>query len=313
SVLDNPGNTPMVRLQMADSPGVDLYSKLEFCNPTGSMKDRAACYIIENLLKQEEIDQNTTLIESATGNFGIALASYCKKYGLKFICVVDPNITPLTELLIRSTGAEVFKVTEADENGRYTLARSREVNRLLKEIENSYYVNQYANRYNAEAYSETLALEICNELDHLDYLFVNITFGGTITGISGTIKKKFPNVKVIGVDILGSAVLGYPSPNTYIPGISTSMVPEILKQAEIDDVVMLDEMSAVSMCYELLENHAIFAGRYSGAAFGAVKKYFGEEPPAEKTNVVAIFPDRGERFIDTIYNKTWVTDFMNRT
>ncbi len=310
NILERVGGTPMIRLELEELPRVRLYSKMEFYNPTGSVKDRAASYIIDKLLKLGEINQETTIIESSSGNFGIALSAYCKLRGLKFICVVDPHITRVNEMLIRSRGAEVIKVTEQDENGGYLLNRIRKVKELRESIENSYWVNQYGNPYNAEAYGETLAVEICEALDPVDYIFLGISSGGTITGVSGRIKKRFPNVQVIGVDIIGSVIFGFPPQKRYIPGIGSSMVPDILKQAKIDGVVMMDEISTIRMCHELLERHFVFAGGSSGSAYGAVKKYFQDNPPERDLNVVTIFPDRGERYVDTVYNEEWYTDFI---
>ena len=310
SILDSVGNTPMVWLDMEEFGHINLYSKLEFYNPTGSVKDRAACYILKKLLELQEIDQDTTIIESSSGNFGVALSAYCKKNRLKFICVVDPCISPINEMLIRSMGSHVIKVTVLDENGGYLLNRIRKVNSLLQNIRNSYWINQYANPYNAEAYTKTLAEEICNSLDNIDYIFLGISSGGTITGVSRKIKEKFPEAKVIGVDIIGSVIFGHPPKKRYIPGIGSSMVPKILKMAQIDDVVMMDEVSTIQMCHELLERYNIFAGGSSGSAYGAIKKYFTNTPPDKDVNVVTVFPDKGDRYSTTVYDENWSNDFI---
>ncbi|HLP61058.1 MAG TPA: 2,3-diaminopropionate biosynthesis protein SbnA [Candidatus Deferrimicrobium sp.] len=309
-ILENVGNTPMIQIKIEEIGNINLYAKLEFYNPTGSVKDRAAYYIIEKLLRLKEINKDTTIIESSSGNFGIALSAYCRKYGLKFICVVDPHINRVNEMLIRFSGAQVIKVTEPDENGGYLLNRIRKVIELQKEIDNSYWVNQYGNPYNAEAYSETLAEEIIAEMDRLDYVFLGISSGGTITGVSCKIKKKFPNAKVIAVDIVGSVIFGHPPKKRFIPGIGSSMVPSILKSAKIDDVVMMDEITTIRMCHELVKRYNIFAGGSSGSAFGAIKKYFKEKILDKEAHIVTIFPDRGERYGDTIYNEEWVANFI---
>ena len=310
NILENVGNTPLIRIKIEEIKNISLYAKLEFYNPTGSVKDRAANYIIKKLLDLKEINKDTTLIESSSGNFGISLSAYCRKYGLKFIGVVDPHINRINEMLIRYNGAKVIKVTEPDENGGYLLNRIRKVNALQKEIDNNYWVNQYGNPYNAEAYSETLAEEILAKMDHLDYVFLGISSGGTITGVSCKIKKKFPDAKVIAVDIVGSVIFGHPPKKRYIPGIGSSMVPSILKNAKIDDVVMMDEITTIQMCHELVKRHNIFAGGSSGSVYGAIKKYFIEKVPDKETHVVTVFPDRGERYGDTIYNEEWISNFI---
>ncbi|MCU0290081.1 MAG: 2,3-diaminopropionate biosynthesis protein SbnA [Acidobacteria bacterium] len=309
-ILEIVGNTPMIQMNVEGFHNLNLKAKLEFYNPTGSVKDRAAHYIIKKLLNLKEINKDTTLIESSSGNFGIALSAYCRKFGLKFICVVDPHINRVNEMLIRCNDAQVIKVTEPDENGGYLLNRIRKVNELQKEIANSYWVNQYGNPYNAEAYSETLAEEILAVVDRLDYVFLGISSGGTITGVSSKIKKKFPQAKVIAVDIVGSVIFGHPAKKRFIPGIGSSMVPSILKNAKIDGVVMMDEIGTIQMCHELIKKYNIFAGGSSGSVYGAIKKYFSEKVIEQETHVVTIFPDRGERYGDTIYNEEWVANFI---
>jgi N-(2-amino-2-carboxyethyl)-L-glutamate synthase len=309
-ILNTVGNTPLLSLKMEAFENINLFSKLEFCNPTGSVKDRAASYVIRKLLELREIDHETTIIESSSGNFGIALSAFCKYHGLKFICVVDPCISPLNEQLIKSFGALVIKVTEPDENGGYLLTRIRKVKQLQQELENYYWINQYANPYNAEAYYNSLAVEICTEMSHLDYIFLGISSGGTITGVSQRVKEQYPNIQVIAVDIVGSVIFGHPPQKRYIPGIGSSMVPEILKKAKIDDVVMMDEDTTIEMCHELLEKYNIFAGGSSGSVYGAVKKYFTEHPVHQPVNVMTVFPDKGERYFSTVYNESWNRSFL---
>jgi cysteine synthase A len=215
-------------------------------------------------------------------------------------------------MLIRSFGAEVIKISEPDENGGYLLNRIKKVKELVKEIDNSYWVNQYGNPFNAHAYYLSLGAEICNELGHIDYVFLGVSSGGTITGVSKKIKERFPNAKVIGVDIIGSVIFGHPAQKRYIPGIGSSMVPDILKEAKIDEIVMIDEVSSIKMCHELLNRHYIYAGGSSGSVFAAIKKYFRENRINRKINVVTIFADRGERYTNTIYNKDWCLNFFKK-
>lgn len=311
SNLEMVGNTPIVQLQIPELKNINLFAKLEFYNPTGSVKDRAANYLIKKLLENKEIDKDTTLIESSSGNFGIALSAYCKKNNLKFIAVVDPCILKINEALVNSFGAQVIKVNVPDCNGGYLLNRIKKVKELNNQIDNSYWVNQYANPYNAEAYYHTLGNEICDHVENIDYIFMGVSSGGTITGVSNRVKEKFPHAMVIAVDIVGSVIFGNPPAKRYIPGIGSSMVPEILKKAKIDDVVMIDELSTIEMCHQLLKEHYIFAGGSSGSVFAAVKKYFVEKKINKKVNLVTIFADRGERYANTVYNEKWYRDFKN--
>ena len=285
-------------------PDLDLYLKLEFYNPTGSVKDRAAAYILKRLTELGIINSGTTIVESSSGNFGIALSVYCKKLGLKFCCVIDPNISPINETIIRKLASQVIKVTERDSSGGYMLRRIEKVKEILANVPGSYWINQYANPYNAEAY-QSLGGEICNDVENIDYVFIGVSSGGTITGASIKIKEKMPSAKVIAVDVEGSCIFGGTPKKRYIPGIGSGLVPEILKFAKIDDVVIVDEASSVIKCHELLMKYAIFAGGSSGTVYAGINKYFSNREINRKIKVVAIFPDRGDRYANTVYNEEW--------
>lgn len=313
NILEKIGNTPLVRIKPNGFRNVNVYAKLEHYNPMGSVKDRSALYILGKILDSGEINKDTVIIESSSGNFGVALSAYCKEKGLKFYCVVDPHISPVNEYLIKTLSTKMIKVSDIDENGGYLLNRIRKVKQLQSEIANSYWVNQYGNPYNAEAYGETLGKEICDDMDSMsgiDYIFLGVSSGGTITGISQKVREVYPNAKVIEVDIKGSVIFGGMPKKRYIPGIGSSMVPDILKQAKIDEVFMVDEYDTVEMCHELLKEHYLFLGGSSGSVYFAIKKYFEGRSFDKKQNVVAIFADRGDRYVNTIYNDEWCNNFL---
>lgn len=313
NILEKVGNTPLISIKMEEFRNINLFVKLEAYNPTGSVKDRAASYILRKLLESGSIDQATTIIESTSGNFGVALSAYCRYYGLQFIAVVDPNITTMNEMLIRSNGAKIVKVTQPDKHGGFLLTRIQKVKELISAIENSYWINQYENPLNAGAYYHSLGKEICFQVDQIDFVFLGVSSGGTIAGVSKKIKENFSTVKVVAVDVEGSVIFGQPSKKRYIPGIGSSMVPGILKDAEIDEVVITDELASISACYELLERHSFFVGGSSGSVLAGIKKFFTENNVSGPANVVAVFPDRGERYYDTIYNKEWCDKIIKLT
>jgi cysteine synthase A len=305
SILEKVGNTPLVSLCIDEFANLRLFAKLETYNPTGSVKDRAASYILRKLLERKIIDRRTTIIESTSGNFGVALSAFCKHYGLKFIAVVDSNITAINEMLIVSNGAQLIKVTEPDASGGYLLNRIKKVKELAGSIENVYWVNQYENPLNAKAYYHSLGMELCAEIEEIDYVFLGVSSGGTITGVSQKIKENFRNAQVIAVDVEGSVIFGHPPKRRFIPGIGSSMVPKILQDAHIDDVVMVSELATIDACFELLERYGFFLGGSSGSVFAGIKSYFSTRGLKKITNVACIFPDRGERYCDTLYNKEW--------
>ncbi len=299
-LLSISGQTPLVKLQLPELAHINLFAKLEYYNPTGSIKDRAASYILKTLLQNQEIKQDTTIIESSSGNFGIALAAACRFFNLKFCCVIDPNITKINELILKATCDRVIKVSKPDEYGGYLRTRIETVKDILKHEKNIYWINQYGNPYNRDAY-QRLGDEICDEITDIDYIFVAVSSGGTISGISKQIKSRSPNTKIIAVDSEGSVIFGEKPQKRKIPGIGSSIVPEILKDAKIDDVVIIDENSTISMCNYMLKNQSMFIGGSSGTVMSAVLKYFNGQAYFNKPNVVVIFPDKGDRYIDIIY------------
>jgi len=311
-ILDKIGNTPMVKIEPKGLDDINLYAKLEGYNPMGSVKDRAAAYMLKKGIETGKINKDTIVIESSSGNLGIALSAYCKELGLKFYCVVDPHISPINEYIIKTLSTKIIKVIKPDENGGYLLNRIKKVNQLLKENSNSYWINQYSNPYNPEAYKETLGKEICDELDNIDYIFLGVSSGGTITGLSQKIKGAFPKVKVLAVDIVGSVIFGGVPKKRYIPGIGSSIVPTILKDAKIDEVVTVNEVSTIRMCHELLKDHNLFVGGSSGSVYAAVKKYFKNRKFKKKPTVVVVFADKGDRYINTVYNKNWCDSFLQK-
>jgi cysteine synthase A len=305
SVLDIVGHTPTIALDFPGNERIRLRAKLESYNPTGSVKDRGAGYLMRKLFQVKDINSETTIVESSSGNFGVALAAYCKRAGLRFICVVDPNISQVNETLMHFYGAEVVSVTEPDKNGGFLLNRIRKVKEIIAGIKNSYWINQYENVYNAEAYYYTIGDEICRENEQLDYIFLGVSSGGTVMSVSKKVKEKFPAIKVIAVDVIGSVIFGAPPARRLIPGIGSSLVPPILKDASIDEVVIVDELSTIDMCMELARDYCVFVGGSSGSVYAGIEKYFSNAQLSSDTHVLAVFPDGGWKYLSTIYVESW--------
>lgn len=297
--------TPCVAKKSIDIDNITIHFKLESHNLTGSVKDRAAMYIIEKLLKKKTINSKTKIIESSSGNFGIALAACCKLNGLDFYCVIDPNILPINEFLIYSLGANVIKVTEPDKEMNYLNSRISRVQDFIKENDNSYWVNQYENPLNVEAYCNSLGNEVCDQVPGIDYVFIGVSSGGTIAGLSRKVKERYSNAKIIAVDVKGSIIFGGHSGKRYIPGIGAARVPKNLDLAIIDDICLVWESDVVKYCHKLLREYQIFAGGSSGAVLAAIYNYFANKVVEKEQNIVAIIPDRGERYYSTIYNREW--------
>src|ERR687891_1241932 len=197
--------TPHVRLAME---GVNLFAKLEYTNPVGSIKDRPALWILKRAAERGEIDDDTTVIESSSGNFASALAAFTRLVGLRFIPVIDPNISATYESFLRRLCPTVVKVEERDDTGGFLKTRLQKVKELCATVPNAYWTNQYGNLDAMEAHYELTAAEICADFDSLDYAFIGVSTAGTIAGVSRRLKGQFPNVKIIALDAEGSVLFG---------------------------------------------------------------------------------------------------------
>ncbi len=304
------GNTPLVKL---DFDTINLYAKLEFNNFMGSIKDRAAFGAIEGAIARGEINGNSSVVESSSGNFAISLAAICKSLDMKFVAVIDPSINPIYERNLRLLTDHVVKVTERDPKGGYLLTRLSAVDKLRAQDPTLYWTHQYSNRDILECHYHGVGAEIADRFDSLDYAFIAVSTAGTIANVSRRLKKKFPNVKIIAVDTEGSVIFGAPPKPRHIPGIGAGIVPELLKEATIDDVLHVSESETVSGCYALLEEHGIFAGGSTGTVYFAIKRYFDGLHFKRKPNAVFLCPDKGTAYLDTVYDKQWVERFIRST
>jgi N-(2-amino-2-carboxyethyl)-L-glutamate synthase len=294
--------TPHVRLAVE---GMDLFAKLEFLNPVGSIKDRPAYWILKRAAERGAICDETTVIESSSGNFAAALAAFTRLIGLKFIPVIDPNISGTYEWFLRRTCSAVVKVEDRDDTGGFLKTRLRMVQRLCATTPNAFWTNQYANPDAVEAHYQLTAGEICAEFASVDYVFIGVSTGGTIAGMSRRLKERYPGVRIIAVDAQGSAIFGDAPRKRHIPGIGSSIVPPLLSHAMIDDVVLIPERETVAACRELLLTHGLFAGGSSGTVFAAVKRYATRMRGPTRPTVLFVCADRGTPYLDTVFDPAW--------
>ncbi len=296
--------TPHVQLAMQR---MDLFAKLEYVNPVGSIKDRAAYWILKRAAERGEICDETTVIESSSGNFACALAAFTHLVGLRFIPVIDPNISGTYESFLRCICSTVVKVEDRDDTGGFLKTRLQKVKELCATIPNAYWTNQYGNLDAVEAHYELTAGEICADFDTLDYVFIGVSTAGTIAGVSRRLKERYPQIRVIAVDTAGSAIFGGAPRKRHIPGIGSSIVPQLLSHAKIDDIVLVSERETVQACRELLTSHGLFVGGSSGTAFAAVKRYAARMPAYKRPIVLFLCADRGTPYLDTVFDPAWAT------
>src|SRR5215471_6369017 len=291
--------TPHVPLAMA---GMNLFAKLEYVNPVGSIKDRPALWILKRAAERGEICDETTVIESSSGNFASALAVFTRLVDLQFVPVIDPNISSTYESLLRRLCPTVVKVEERDDSGGFLKTRLQMVQRLCATIPHGFWTNQYGNPDAVEAHYQLTAGEICADFASLDYVFVGVSTGGTIAGLSRRLKERYPQVRIIAVDTEGSVIFGDAPRTRRIPGVGSSIVPPLLAQATIDDVVLIPERETAAACRELLLTHGLFAGGSSGTAYAAVKRYAARMARwgTRRPTVLFVCADRGMPYLDTV-------------
>jgi N-(2-amino-2-carboxyethyl)-L-glutamate synthase len=302
------GDTPLRKLACDEA---DLFVKLEYNNYSGSIKDRAVFNILSHAIDDGLIDEDTTIVESSSGNFAISLASMCRVIGIKSTVVIDPNINYDYEQVLRVLATEVIKVTERDHTGGFLLTRIETIQRLRTSIPNVFWTNQYENPNNYTAYYYGLGVEICKAFDELDYVFIGVSTCGTITGISMRIKEKFPNVTVVAVDIEGSVIFGEQPKKRHISGLGASKVPLILSNAMIDQVINVSELNIVKGARMLLEEQAIFGGASAGAMYYAARTFFQNKTFSKKPKALFLCPDKGTAYLDNIYNEQWVKENLS--
>ncbi|AGL16500.1 cystathione synthase [Actinoplanes sp. N902-109] len=284
----------------------DIVVKLEFCNPAGSTKDRSALWILEQAIHRGEITHDTTVVESSSGNFALALAYYCRLLGIAFVPVIDPNCNATTEAQLRLVCERVEKVSVADEAGGYLKTRLSRVQELLTELDAAYWPNQYANQDARDAHYRFTAGELIAQGGPIDYLFVGVGTGGTIAGLSNRVKETYPACVVVAVDTVGSVIFGGPPRKRRIPGIGSSIVPPLTGQALIDEVMMVPEVRAVTACHTLAAEFGLYAGGSTGSTYAAVQDHFARRRPGRvRPRVAFIAADSGQAYARTVYDPAW--------
>ena len=307
-ILSAIGHTPLVELNnMYGDSHFRMFVKLEGLNPGGSMKDRPAKGIIEHGLRTGLINSDTVIIESSSGNMGIGLAQVCSIYKLRFICVVDPKTTAQNIKLLKAYGAEIDYVTKPDSvTGEYLQARINRVRHLLATTKDSHWPNQYSNINNPLSHRQTMQ-EILDELGRSpDYLFCATSTCGTLRGCSDYLRDHDMKTRLFAVDAKGSVIFGGVRSSRLIPGHGAAVRPELYRPNMVDDCIHVSDLDCVVGCRRLVKQEAILAGGSSGAVMTAVE--LARDRIAPGSICVAILPDRGERYLDTIYSDEWVSE-----
>lgn len=292
------GNTPCIKLRNNRS---DVYAKLECLQFSGSAKIRPAVGMVTEAIRSGKLNENSVIVESTSGNLGIALALLSARMRIKFVPIIDPNISRGKREILECLCKEIVYVKDLDVTGGYLLSRLARVKAFLEERPNSYWTNQYENPMNYRSYFG-LADECMRQVENVGAIFVGVSSCGCITGISQRIKEINPKIKIIAVDVEGSLVFcDRPKPRN-IPGLGASKRSVFLRHATIDDVVILSEDEIISGAHSFLEDQGLLLGASSGAVYAASKRYLSNSPV--NGSVVLICPDDGRDYMSSVYSKS---------
>jgi cysteine synthase A len=244
------------------------------------------------------------LVESSSGNLGLALSLVCAIKGYEFICVTDPNANRSAIRGIELYGGKVIMVEERDASNGFLGVRLKKIAEILKSDPNAIWLNQYANLANKNAHATQTGDEIAREFERVDWVFVGTGTTGTLAGVSERLRPKFPDIKVVAVEPVGSVTFGGAPAKRSIPGIGTSVRPKLADVAKPDRVVEVSEDKTVEACLSFVRDHHLLVGGSTGTVLAAVQQLSREFRSGD--TIVAISPDLGEKYLDTVYDPIWV-------
>lgn len=295
SVLDTIGKTPLIqidRFKKACEVNNKIFAKVEFFNPGGSVKDRVGLKLIEQAYEDQLINKKTTIIEPTSGNTGIGLAIACAIYGNELILTMPETMSLERQKLLKAYGAKI--VLTAGEKGMQ--GSVDKANELANKIENSYIPGQFVNPSNPLAHEETTALEIIDDFDdNIDYFVAGIGTGGTITGIARILKKKYPDIKIIGIEPKDSPLITKRKAGSHdLQGIGANFIPKILDLDLVDEVITVSTDDAYEAARILAKKEGLLVGITAGAALHGATKITDKNK-----NIVVLLPDTGERYLST--------------
>jgi len=284
--------------------GQSLYLKCEGFNFAGSIKLKAAAHMIEAAERDGRLGPGSIIVESSSGNLGVALSMIAASKGYRFLCVTDSRCNLTTRRMMEALGSQVHIITEPDDIGGFLAARINYVRALRASDRRYVWLNQYANPNNWMAHYNTTAPAIAAAFPRLDVLFVGAGTTGTLMGCARFFHQWHRSVRVVAVDAVGSVTFGGAPGRRMIPGLGTSVRPDILDESYVDEVVLVEEADAIRACHRLARGGFLFGGSTGTVVSGAMD--WLTEHDAHQLTAVTIAPDLGERYLDTIYQTNWV-------
>jgi len=283
-----------------------VFLKCEGFNFAGSIKLKAASEMIEAAERDGVLTPGSVLVESSSGNLGVALSMIAASKGYGFLCVTDSRCNLSTRRLMQAFGSQVHVITEPDPVGGLLGARINYVRSVCASDDRYVWLNQYANPQNWKAHYRNTAPAIARQFPQLDVLFVGAGTCGTLMGCARYFREWHPRVRVVAVDSVGSVTFGGPPGRRMIPGVGTGVRPPMLDESYVDDVVCVEEADTIRACHRLAARGFLFGGSTGTVVSGAMD-WLTRHDVHDQT-AVAIAPDFGERYLDTVYQANWVMD-----
>ena len=302
------GRTPLLRIRLRiNRQWKHLWLKLEQFNPGGSIKDRTALALLEDLEQRGKMRHSDTIVESTSGNLGVALAMACHERGYHFVAVVDPMASERCVKMMTQLGADVERVSPPAGSIDYLSLRLVRVQELLDQNPTWRWADQYRSPANPRAHEQHTGPEILKQVGNTpEAVFVSVSTGGTLAGISRFLRACVPSCTIGAVDIQGSAALGGIVSKRHIPGIGSTRRSRFLSGGCYDFSVEIPEAVAISTCHAFREATNIGLGGSSGAVVAAAAQYLSQR--TSEHPVVCICPDGSDRYEDTLYEHEWLLD-----
>ncbi|WP_409329571.1 2,3-diaminopropionate biosynthesis protein SbnA [Trujillonella humicola] len=293
-------------VDLRKSFGHSLFLKCEGFNFAGSIKLKAAREMVEAAEREGRLTADTVLVESSSGNLGVALAVLAAAEGRRFLCVTDVRCNTATRRLMEALGAEVHVVTQPAGTGGLLGARLEHVRRLCALDDRYLWLNQYTNPGNWRAHYRWTAPAIARSFPALDVLFVGAGTTGTLMGCARFFAEWHRPVRIVAVDAVGSVTFGRPAGRRLIPGLGAGVRPAQLDESFVDEVLWVEERDTVRACHRLARSGFLFGGSTGTVVSGAMS-WLARHDGCDLT-AVAIAPDLGERYLDTVYQPSWVEE-----
>ncbi|OKK04789.1 cysteine synthase [Streptomyces sp. CB03234] len=284
---------------------VPLHLKYEGINLAGSVKLKAALEMVLAAERDGTLSPGATLVESSSGNLGVALSLIAAHRGYGFVCVTDPRCNPASRRLMEAYGARVLVISRPDKERGLLGARIDYVRRLCDFDPDYVWLNQYVNPNNWLSHYRSTAPAVAAEFPGLDVLFVGAGTTGTLMGCARYFREHHPRVRIVAVDSVGSVTFGGPALTRHIPGLGAGVRPQLLDEGLVHDVVMVPERDTLEACHAMARHGFLFGGSTGTVVSGALRWLAGH-PDGSALTTVALAPDQGDRYLDTLYDPEWV-------